>query len=390
MAFSSQFPGAPWLNATQPQKANGLLGLLGVSSNPFTDFLGNNSNALIGLGAGIAGGGPDLGQAVGQGLTLAGQGKTADFARSEKQKADALLAAQTNQTQQWLQKNRPDLAGLPVDQAWQIAMKTQSGTTPSDPADVATYKFYAAQEQSAGRTPKPFDEWFRGSKQAVKSGLGQPIYGKNRKTGEYVPFEPMSDGSITSLTDPNANPADFIFDPGTVASDKAAGAAYGGAQGAGQYNLPAAKQNIDVEMANIDAILNDKQGLDEVFGKIGGVIPQQWSPITLPGTAKANIQERIKQVVGENFLQAYASLKGAGAITEVEGGKAQDAMARMSQAQSQDAFMAALNDLKAILQTSYARMSSQAGGGPYQSTGFTPPPLAGKNYVYNPATGELE
>lgn len=379
----------------------GFASLLGykTGTNPFMDFLHNNSSTLLGLGAGIAGGGPDFGQALGQGFQLAGQGRTADYARAAKDKADAQLAAQTNQTKAYLDKNYPDLAqavdsGLPLSDAWSEAFKRQDMTskasTAADPADVATYKFYSAQETAAGRQPKAFDEWFRGSKQAVKSGLGQPIYGKNRKTGEYVPFEPMSDGSITSLTVPGANPADFIFDPGTVASDKAAGAAFGGAQGTGQYNLPAAKQNIDVEMANIDAILNDKQGLDEVFGKIGGVFPQQWSPVTIPGSAKANIQERMKQVVGENFLQAYASLKGAGAITEVEGGKAQDAMARMSQAQSQDAFMAALNDLKSVLQTSYARMSGQASGGPYQSNGYTPPPLAGKNYVYNPQTGELE
>lgn len=122
MTYSSSFPGASWLNA--PKKANGLLGLLGVSSNPFTDFLGNNSNTLIGLGAGIAGGGPDLGQAVGQGLTLAGQGKTADFNRSEKAKADATLAANENQTKVWLAKNRPHLANLPIGEAWDLAMKS--------------------------------------------------------------------------------------------------------------------------------------------------------------------------------------------------------------------------------------------------------------------------
>lgn len=136
MAFSSQFTGSPWLNAQQPQKASGLLGLLGVQSNPFTDFLSQHSNALVGLGAGLAGGGPDIGQAIGQGLQLGGQGKTADFARSEKTKADAQLAAQTNYTLQYLQSNRPDLAkavqggGLSLGDAWKMALTPDAASDP--------------------------------------------------------------------------------------------------------------------------------------------------------------------------------------------------------------------------------------------------------------------
>jgi hypothetical protein len=380
MAFSSQFPGAPWLNGAVPKKASGLLGLLGASSNPFTDFLSGNSNALIGLGAGIAGGGPDLGQAVGQGLTLAGQGKTADFNRSEKAKADAQLAAQTNQTQAWLQKNRPDLAGLPVDQAWQAAMKDY-GSGGADPADVATYKFYAKQETDAGRTPKAFDEWYKGTKQAQKAGLGQPVFGKSKKpAGGYLPFMPMSDGTYVSPADPNANPADYTFDPGMVASDRAAGSGYGALQGPAQFNLPKAQQDVETELGNIDALLGNSTGLDQSFGNLGGVniggigLPNQWTP-TLPNTPKAGFQAQLAQVAGENFLSAYSTLRGAGAITEVEGQQAKEAMARLSTAQSKEDFTRALNDLKRVLAVGYQRMATQTTMGPYQSSGYTPPVL---------------
>jgi hypothetical protein len=210
-----------------------------------------------------------------------------------------------------------------------------------------------------------------------------------------MPFEPMSDGTITSLTDPGASPSDFLFDPGTVASDKAAGTAYGGAQGTQQYNQPKVAQDIETELGNIDALLGNQAGLDQSFGNLGGFniagigFPNQWVPAA-PNTAKAGFQAQLAQVAGENFLSAYATLRGAGAITENEGQAAKEAMARLSTAQSKEDFVKALTDLKAILVKGYQTMSRQTAGGPYQSNGFTPPPLAGKNYVYNPATGELE
>jgi hypothetical protein len=185
---------------------------------------------------------------------------------------------------------------------------------------------------------------------------------------------------VNTLTGEKANATDWLFDPGMVNSDRAAGTAYGTAQGGAQFNLPAAKQNIDLELANIDAIANDQAGLDQTFGNLGGIniagvgIPNQWTPM-LPNTPRADLKARIDQVVGQNFLQAYASLKGAGAITEVEGAKAQEAMARLSGAQSKESFLQALSDLKAVLKIGYDRMSQQATSGPYQSSGFTPAPL---------------
>jgi hypothetical protein len=380
----------------------GLLDALGYGSNPFASWLDQNRNSVVGGFGGLVGAANPHDAVAGftRGLTDP-NASVADQARQQalqQQQQDALAAKQQQEQQNATiaylnSKGRDDLiaainGGMPVADAWKNALSDTSGTAGPDPSEVATYKFYVNDEMKAGRAPKGFDEWSSGRKMSTRAGLGAPIYGKNRKTGEYMPFEPMSDGTITSLVDPNANPADFIFDPGTVASDKAAGTAYGTQQGGQQFNLPKSKQDIEQELSNIDAIAADTEGLDQVFGNVLG-IPQQMLP-TMPGTPKANAQERIKQVVGQNFLAAYSSLRGGGAITEVEGNKAQDAMARLSTAQSKEAFLQALADLKAILAVGYQRMSTQAGMGPYNSSGYTPPPLAGKNFVYNPETGELE
>lgn len=57
-------------------------------SNPFTQFVGNNRNTLMGFGAGLAGG-RNFGQGVAAGLQGAQQGKMADtlFAKQEEEKA---------------------------------------------------------------------------------------------------------------------------------------------------------------------------------------------------------------------------------------------------------------------------------------------------------------
>ena len=364
--------------------------------NPFTGWVDSNPYAVMGLGqaaqgffGGMAGATNAHDALVGatNGLNKANTPAYAQLqlqkAQQDKEAADA--KAKQNATVAWIQKNAPKYSGAvsagvmtPAD-AYKMALQDANGAPPgAAPSSVQEYQFYAQQEQSAGRQPVSYADWRKGANQTVRAGMGAPIWGKNRKTGEYMPFEPMSDGTISSLVAKDANPTDFVFDPGTVASDKAAGTAFGTAQGGVQFNMPAAKQNIDLEMANIDAIANDQTGLDQVFGNIAGV-PQQWLP-TMPGTPKANMQERIKQVVGQNFLQAYSSLRGAGAITEQEGAKAQDAMARLGTAQSKDAFIQALSELKNVLQIGYSRMAGQAGGAPYQSTGYTPPPLAGQNY----------
>lgn len=371
-----------------------------VKANPYA--LSAIGQSVSSIGRGMVGHGSDMGglvAGINDAVTAAGGPIAENMALQRQQNEQAKQVKQAQQQQNrtvaWLQqKGQKDLADavqngmISGGDAFKLAMG--SGANPAaDPASVAEYKFYANQEMQAGRQPASYADWRKGANQTVRAGMGAPIWGKNRKSGEYMPFEPMSDGTISSLVDPNAKAGDFIFDPGTVASDKAAGAAFGTQQGGAQFTLPKMKQDVEQEIANIDKIAADTQGLEETFGRFAGIWPQQWSP-TMPGTAKADFAPKLAQVVGQNFLNAYSTLRGAGAITEQEGAKAQEAMGRMSTAQSKEAFLTALQDLKAVLVAGYQRMSGQAAMGPYQSTGYTPPPLAGQNFVYNPATGELE
>lgn len=76
----------------------------------------------------------------------------------------------------------------------------------------------------------------------------------------------------------------------------------------------------------------------------------------IPETAQAifnqdakNFIVRAKQLSGSVFLQGFEKLKGGGPITEVEGQQAKDATARMDRAQSEEAYLEALNDFKKVV-----------------------------------------
>jgi hypothetical protein len=75
----------------------------------------------------------------------------------------------------------------------------------------------------------------------------------------------------------------------------------------------------------------------------------------IAGTEPMNFQVVLDQLGGQAFLQAFESLKGGGQITEVEGKKATDAMARLNRKQSDAEFKKSLEDLRSVVSTGLAR-----------------------------------
>jgi hypothetical protein len=82
-----------------------------------------------------------------------------------------------------------------------------------------------------------------------------------------------------------------------------------------------------------------------------------------PGTDARDFQVLLDQLKGQTFLEAFQSLKGGGAITQVEGTKAEQAIARLNTAQSDQAFEQALRELAEVAQSAKQRAIDAAGGG---------------------------
>jgi len=81
----------------------------------------------------------------------------------------------------------------------------------------------------------------------------------------------------------------------------------------------------------------------------------------IPGTGAKRAATKIDQLQGQVFLEAYQRLKGAGVITEIEGQKAEQALARLDRAQSDEDFKSALMELRTTVQTAKKRAELMAG-----------------------------
>lgn len=79
----------------------------------------------------------------------------------------------------------------------------------------------------------------------------------------------------------------------------------------------------------------------------------------IPGTDAADFRAVRKQIEGKAFLQAFETLKGGGQITEIEGRKATEAIARLDVAQSDEEYLQALNDLRDVVARGYERATGQ-------------------------------
>lgn len=125
------------------------------------------------------------------------------------------------------------------------------------------------------------------------------------------------------------------------AYDTATGSAQGALDVANSANLPSAIATAEQGIQNIEALESDPN----LWAAVGplGMLP------AVPGTSQAAVVSRIEQLQGGAFLNAYNSLKGGGAISEVEGKKAEQAIARLNRAQTETDFRQALKDLKEVI-----------------------------------------
>lgn len=129
----------------------------------------------------------------------------------------------------------------------------------------------------------------------------------------------------------------------------------------GQIDLPKMVDNGTNAINQIDALLKHP-GLKQSIG-----IPS-YLPV-IRGTPRADFEARKAQLDSEAFLQAFAAMRGAGAISNIEGEKATTAISRMKNAQSEPEFIAAGNELKTILGQGIQRQRNLATGVTFQSNG---------------------
>ncbi len=192
-----------------------------------------------------------------------------------------------------------------------------------------------------------------------------PVLGQDEQ-GNMVVMQPGKDGSLVRSKLPPGVSVDY----GLKSRQQAQGKEAGTAQGKAAVNLPMAMNAADRITSQIDALLKPDSGLDRVTGAVYGRLPE----MTNTSKGARDAQSRIDQINGNVFLQAYETLKGAGAISNVEGEKAEKAFARLrSQNLNTESYKSALQDLKGEVLKLTEIAKARASGGNVTGAANAPP-----------------
>lgn len=199
-----------------------------------------------------------------------------------------------------------------------------------------------------------------------------------------VPTVILPSGTLGTLTQPLSTLPREAAAKGTLAEAGAAGEKTGSTVAGNQLDFPRIEQNTNQALDTVAQLVNHP-GLPYITGMMSKI------PI-IPGTKQAAADALDRQVHGQTFLQAYQALRGGGQISDVEGAKAEGALARASRAQSTDDYKAAMNEFAGYLRKGLDRARQQARLGiaptpPADVGGNTGTPAVRK---WNPATGQLE
>ena len=109
-------------------------------------------------------------------------------------------------------------------------------------------------------------------------------------------------------------------------------------------------------LMQIDNLIGDA-ALDQALG-IEGIFRKPLADLGLDPDTK-RVRTKVEQLQGGVFLQAFESLKGGGQITELEGKKAEQAMARLNTVQDPVAFREAVNELRIITENGIRRLKGE-------------------------------
>lgn len=330
------------------------------------DFLRNNNVGLTQLGLGLLSGRTGTEQAAMGAQGLAG-------------------AIQNNKTVAWLQKANPELAEavkngvITGGDAYKMMMQqrleaqkpknnfmavgknlydTSNGSWITPPAGVT------AEDEEWGLVPV----W--GKDKEGNTALGQFSKGglfRRVETGDFVPTPTIQTNNLgTVIEGRNSRTGEPVYSSPIDNSGKALDTARGEAQAEAMKQLGGAREAAGQISRQIEDLKNDA-GLDSVLGPWDSRTPNVFGDAT-------RAQSKIDRIKGQVFLQGFGMLKGGGAITEVEGMKAEQAMARLNQAQSPEDFKAALDEFNQAVQDGVAKLeraAAQNGGGVLPTGGKT-------------------
>lgn len=264
--------------------------------------------------------------------------------RIQQRQQDRAQAQQANRTIEWLQsRGRDDLVELARMDPRAAVQSALAPPTDDRTALIKNYQF--AQSQGFQGSLTDFqNQSGSGTNITVNTGAETSKFG-DAPTGTVWALDENGEHIMEAVPGTNIQRPMTLPLAGTAAEKRAQEVSE-----AGTKNEAAAERAQD-SITLIDSIIEDP-ALPGIVGMLQGRVP----PITQAGT---DLNVKINQLKGQAFLQAFETLKGGGQITEREGIAAQNAIARLDRAQSDEAYVAALNELKDIAQRGLRRAKGE-------------------------------
>lgn len=178
----------------------------------------------------------------------------------------------------------------------------------------------------------------RDSRNGVGAGGLSPKDVVMTPNGAYV-FDKRTGGFSKGLDEAGNPIVGANYDPTlkrNISSAVAEGAAAGKDRADATIDLPKIESSSAKVIGLVNELLTHK-------GKSSALGASSYLP-SIRGTERAGFDNRLKQIQGDAFLKAFESLKGGGAITEMEGQKATQALNRMNETVNEEEFDSAAKD----------------------------------------------
>jgi len=264
-----------------------------------------------------------------------------------------------------LDKTRPEIDfvnGQAVDKR-AVAPGTRVGV------NLSNVNGFMVDQQDPGQVGRFYGE--------VPAKGSEPAYNQR---GEQIGWR-MADGSLQAIESAAAAEAggrarfntvqatDAAGRPVTTTADRIAGSPIVGqspAEGAAARMSAEAAEGARQQLGGTVQQANEALGLIEAIRNnpaIGWRTGLTGQAPAIPGTPGADFDAMADQLKGKVFLEAFQSLKGAGAITEQEGKAATVAIARLNRAQSKEGYLKGLADLEQVIKAGVRRTEQKAGQG---------------------------
>lgn len=309
-----------------------------------------------------------FGESLGAGLTAAG--KSIETGRSEDAKtalekanlqqmpvtmADNVDASDATHSAQMLTAAQRDksmidrnaAAGKAISPLGKIASDEMRGLITHDQAEKAREKLLTAAPQRQTGKLQEYAEW-----EKTHPGESYEAFTKAMTEASTRPAADMQAYKEWEKKNPGKSYEEF---KGAIAQTTASGHEKGTETAKAALGLPAITQSSDILMSTVDKMM-DHPGLSSSIGA-GSMLP------TIPGTPQADFRALKESLTGGVFLQAFNTLRGGGAITEIEGKKAQDALAVLQSTQSPKAFKENLKIFRDNVQRGLENARNKAAGG---------------------------